>query len=84
MPPCPRNTSKLLEFPAENTKNPLDEILREGARKMLIQAIQEEVVQRQLKLPVQRQLELPVATSRRGASDVVESQLVDRTIGLDT
>jgi len=39
----PENTSKLLEFPAENTKNPLDEILREGARKMLIQAIQEEV-----------------------------------------
>jgi len=40
-------------------------------------------VQRQLKLPVRRQLELPVATSRRGASDVGKSQLVDRAVGLD-
>lgn len=39
----PENTPNLLEFPAENAKSALDEILREGARKMLIQAIQEEV-----------------------------------------
>lgn len=38
-----KNTSNLLEFPAENTQSALDEILREGARKMLIQAIQQEV-----------------------------------------
>ena len=37
------NTSNLLEFPADATKNLLDEILRDGARKMLMEAIQHEV-----------------------------------------
>lgn len=39
----PENTPNLLEFPADGIQNALDEILREGARKMLSQAIQEEV-----------------------------------------
>lgn len=39
----PENTPNLLEFPADSIQNALDEILREGARKMLSQAIQEEV-----------------------------------------
>lgn len=40
----PKNTANLLEFPADDgARNALDEILRTGARKMLIQAIQEEV-----------------------------------------
>lgn len=37
------NTSNLVEFPVESPKNLLDEVLREGARKMLAQAIQAEV-----------------------------------------
>ncbi|MEM9294155.1 MAG: IS256 family transposase [Acidobacteriota bacterium] len=40
----PETTANLLEFPADDgLRNALDEILREGARKMLTQAIQEEV-----------------------------------------
>ena len=38
-----QTTADVLEFPADAAKNILDEILRDGARKMLIQAIQEEV-----------------------------------------
>ncbi|MEM9556495.1 MAG: transposase [Acidobacteriota bacterium] len=39
-----KTTANLLEFPADDgLPNALDEILREGARKMLTQAIQEEV-----------------------------------------
>jgi len=37
------NTSNVLEFPAESGRNALEEILREGARKMLTQAIHDEV-----------------------------------------
>ena len=37
------NTANLVEFPIESTRNVLEEILRDGARKMLSQAIQEEV-----------------------------------------
>lgn len=38
-----KNTSNVVDFPAEDTSILLDEVLREGARKMLAQAVQAEV-----------------------------------------
>ncbi len=39
----PKGNDNLIPFPQESTKSVLDEVLREGARKMLAHAIEDEV-----------------------------------------